>query len=63
MIVGAVVLPAILGFGSLYRHGAWTLGPASPWDREACVMSGGREGDLFLFHHCAPDPFAGSRDR
>jgi hypothetical protein len=55
MVVGALVLPAVLGLGSAYRYGDWSLGPSSPADRDTCAISGGREGDLFLIHHCAPD--------
>jgi hypothetical protein len=54
MVVGALVLPAVLGLGSAYQHGGWSLGPSSPADRDTCAFSGGREGDLFLIHHCAP---------
>jgi hypothetical protein len=56
MVVGALVLPAVLGLGSAYRYGGWSPGPSSPGDRDMCAMSGGREGDLFLLHHCAPAP-------
>jgi hypothetical protein len=56
MVVGALVLPTALVLSSLYRYGGWAMGPSSPADRDTCVMSGGREGDLFLFHHCAPAP-------
>lgn len=63
IFAGAAVLPAVLSMHWLYRYGGWSLGPASPADLDACAMGGGREGDLFLLHHCAPDPFAGSRTR
>jgi hypothetical protein len=56
MVASALVFPAVLGLGSLYRHGNWSLGPSAPSERDACAESGGREGDLFLIHHCAPNP-------
>ena len=61
IVAGALILPAVAGVTSLYRHGHWSLGPSAPLEREACLDNGGREGDLFLIHHCAPDPFAASR--
>ncbi|HEX3827223.1 MAG TPA: hypothetical protein VHV82_08125 [Sporichthyaceae bacterium] len=49
----AVVLPATVGLGTVYRDGEWSVGPASPEQRESCDLRGGDEVDLFLIHHCA----------
>jgi hypothetical protein len=56
MLVGAVVLPVVVGLGALYRHGEWSSGPSSADERETCQLRGGREVDLFLIHRCAAAP-------
>lgn len=55
VMVGAVLLPVVVGLGSVYRHGEWSLGPSSPAARYACLVGGGQEVDLLLVHRCAPD--------
>jgi hypothetical protein len=54
LVVGVVIVPVVLGLGSLYRFGDWAPGPSSPTEREVCEADGGHEGDLFLIHRCAP---------